>query len=188
MKATNLDQKQWQLGKTKIFIRHPESLFFLEECLERHDYEKAALIQKAWRRWKGKKKVSKYIYIMKTKTKNQKAKKTSVGKIPRNKNSPCFLSGTSWTHPTKFSKTIAANFFFFFVRMQALEQRALAANLLRGKKERRRESVSKKFDADYVRYDNNFGLQAAIVRYSTLRQKKKKKNRKTFSVDLSDEN
>eukprot|EP01122_Echinamoeba_exundans_P000766 TRINITY_DN106_c0_g2_i1.p1 TRINITY_DN106_c0_g2~~TRINITY_DN106_c0_g2_i1.p1 ORF type:complete len:1054 (-),score=319.54 TRINITY_DN106_c0_g2_i1:104-3265(-) len=107
VQASNLDAKQWQLGKTKIFIRHPESLFFLEECLERHDYEKAALIQKAWRRWKGKKK--------------------------------------------------------------ALEQRALAANLLRGKKERRRESVSKKFDGDYVRYDNNFGLQAALVRYKDER-------------------
>jgi len=100
--ATQLDQKQWQLGKTKIFIRHPESLFYLEECLERYDYEKAALIQKAWRLWKGKKK--------------------------------------------------------------ALEQRAIAANLLKGKKERRRESVNRKFEGDYVRYDNNFGLQSAIPR------------------------
>jgi hypothetical protein len=77
----------------------------LEEALERYDYEKAALIQKAWRRWKGKKK--------------------------------------------------------------ALEQRAIAANLFKGKKERRRESVNKKFDGDYIRYDNNFGVQQAIVRYSS---------------------
>jgi myosin-1 len=105
IKATNLDAKQWQLGRTKVFIRHPESLFYLEEALERYDYEKAALIQKAWRRWKGKKK--------------------------------------------------------------ALEQRAIAANLFKGKKERRRESVNKKFDGDYLRYDNNFGVQQAIVRYSS---------------------
>jgi myosin-1 len=100
-----LDTKQWQLGKTKVFIRHPESLFYLEECLERHDYEKALIIQKAWRRWKAKKK--------------------------------------------------------------ALEQRAAAANLLRGKKERRRDSLNTRFAGDYINYDFNYGLQAALDRYRT---------------------
>jgi myosin-1 len=103
LKGSNLDAKQWQLGKTKIFIRHPESLFFLEECLERFDYERAALIQKAWRRWKGKKK--------------------------------------------------------------ALEARALAANLLKNKKERRRDTVNRKFDGDYLNYDKNFPLQQAMTKY-----------------------
>lgn len=103
LKGSNLDAKQWQLGRTKIFIRHPESLFFLEECLERFDYERAALIQKAWRKWKGKKK--------------------------------------------------------------ALEARALAANLLKNKKERRRDTVNRKFDGDYLNYDKNFPLQQAMTKY-----------------------
>lgn len=103
LQSSNLDAKQWQLGRTKIFIRHPESLFFLEECLERFDYERAATIQKAWRNWKGKKK--------------------------------------------------------------ALEARAIAANLLRGKKERRRDSVNKKFDGDYINFDKNFGVQQGLARH-----------------------
>lgn len=103
LKGSNLDAKQWQLGRSKIFIRHPESLFFLEECLERFDYERAAMIQKAWRKWKGKKK--------------------------------------------------------------ALEARALAANLLKNKKERRRDTVTRKFDGDYLNYDKNFPLQQAMTKY-----------------------
>jgi len=87
--------------------------------LERYDYEKAALIQKAWRLWKGKKK--------------------------------------------------------------ALEQRAAAANLFKGKKERRRESVNRKFDGDYVRYDANFGLQSAIPRASTLSFTKTFQTRSVFA-------
>mmetsp|Transcript_7649 Transcript_7649/g.8405 ORF Transcript_7649/g.8405 Transcript_7649/m.8405 type:complete len:1044 (+) Transcript_7649:102-3233(+) len=98
-----LDASQYQFGRTKVFVRHPESLFYLEECLERHDYECALLIQKAWRRWKAKKK--------------------------------------------------------------ALEQRAKAASLLLGKKERRRESVNIKFDTDYMCYESNFSLQGAMGKY-----------------------
>ncbi len=33
-----------------MFIRHPESLFFLEESLERFDYDAAMIIQKAYRK------------------------------------------------------------------------------------------------------------------------------------------
>jgi myosin-1 len=103
LQESGLDTKEWQLGKTKMFIRHPESLFFLEECLERYDYEKALVIQRAWRRWKAKK--------------------------------------------------------------HALEQKAAAANIFRGKKERRRESVARQFTADYLNYDNNYTVQAAMDRY-----------------------
>lgn len=103
LKNTALDTKQWQLGKTKVFIRHPESLFFLEECLERFDYERAAMIQKAWRNWKGKKK--------------------------------------------------------------ALETRKKAANILRGKKERRRDTINLKFTGDYIHYDKNFGVQQGLGRH-----------------------
>eukprot|EP01121_Diplochlamys_sp_Union-15-3_P015437 TRINITY_DN509_c0_g1_i3.p1 TRINITY_DN509_c0_g1~~TRINITY_DN509_c0_g1_i3.p1 ORF type:complete len:693 (+),score=174.64 TRINITY_DN509_c0_g1_i3:167-2245(+) len=99
-----LAKDQWQLGKSKVFIRHPESLFYLEECLERYDYDCANVIQKAWRRWKSKK--------------------------------------------------------------HSLEQRAQAANLLKGKKERRRESVNLKFTADYMDYEENFGLQEALGKYT----------------------
>lgn len=51
-KDLQLDPGQWQMGKTKIFIRHPETLFFLEEQVERKDYECAIRIQKAWRQFK----------------------------------------------------------------------------------------------------------------------------------------
>jgi myosin-1 len=98
--GTPLDQKQFQFGKTKIFIRHPESLFYLEESLERHDYECASIIQKAYRKYMAKKK--------------------------------------------------------------ALEQRRQAANLFKGKKERRRDSVAVKFDCDYMNFDKNYQLQECL--------------------------
>eukprot|EP01114_Cavostelium_apophysatum_P015538 TRINITY_DN424_c0_g1_i2.p1 TRINITY_DN424_c0_g1~~TRINITY_DN424_c0_g1_i2.p1 ORF type:complete len:1158 (+),score=312.59 TRINITY_DN424_c0_g1_i2:262-3735(+) len=47
-----LEAGQWQMGKTKIFIRHPETLFFLEEQVERKDFDCASKIQKAWKKWK----------------------------------------------------------------------------------------------------------------------------------------
>jgi myosin-1 len=55
LQESALDVKQWQLGATKIFIRYPESLFYLEECLERHDYDAAMKIQKVYRMWVAKK-------------------------------------------------------------------------------------------------------------------------------------
>jgi len=98
-----LDPGQWQMGKTKIFIRHPETLFFLEEQIERKDYECAVKIQNAWKRWKLAKK--------------------------------------------------------------ALEQRALVADLLRGNKERCRDSINRQFIGDYIHYDLNFSLQDVMKHY-----------------------
>jgi len=100
LSETPLGPKQWQLGATKVFIRHPESLFYLEESLERFDYDAAMAIQKAYR-------------------------KLCAKKI-------------------------------------ALEQRARAANILLGKKDRRAESQERKFEGDYIRYDQNYGLQNAL--------------------------
>jgi len=95
-----LDTSQWQLGKSKVFIRYPETLFHLEECLDRRDYEYTVRIQKAWRHWKS--------------------------------------------------------------RKHQLEQRKMAADLLMGKKERQRDSISRKYEFDYINYDNNYPLQDAV--------------------------
>jgi len=100
LKETPLGANQWQLGASKVFIRHPESLFYLEESLERFDYDAANVIQKAYR-------------------------KLCAKKI-------------------------------------ALEQRARAANILLGKKDRRAESKERKFEGDYMRYDQNYGLQNSL--------------------------
>ena len=88
------------MGKTKIFIRYPETLFHLEECLDRRDYEMTIRIQKAWKHWKA--------------------------------------------------------------RKHQLEQRAMAADLLRGKKERQRDSITRTFEFDYIRTDANFSLRDAM--------------------------
>uniref|UniRef100_A0A3Q3B9Y2 Osteoclast-stimulating factor 1 n=2 Tax=Kryptolebias marmoratus TaxID=37003 RepID=A0A3Q3B9Y2_KRYMA len=48
--SVNMDQDQFQLGKTKIFIKAPESLFLLEEMRERKFNGYARVIQKAWRK------------------------------------------------------------------------------------------------------------------------------------------
>jgi len=53
LKAVNMDADQWQLGKTKVFIKNPESLFLLEEMRERKYDSFARTIQKAYRQYKA---------------------------------------------------------------------------------------------------------------------------------------
>ncbi|KAM4601251.1 myosin IEb isoform 2-T2 [Polymixia lowei] len=48
--SVNMDQDQYQLGRTKVFIKAPESLFLLEEMRERKYNGYARVIQKAWRK------------------------------------------------------------------------------------------------------------------------------------------
>ncbi|KAK0425813.1 hypothetical protein QR680_009401 [Steinernema hermaphroditum] len=54
-----LDRDQFQLGRTKIFIKDPASLFLLEETRERKYDGYARVIQKAWRRFHGQKHLAK---------------------------------------------------------------------------------------------------------------------------------
>uniref|UniRef100_A0A3Q2PGV1 Myosin IEb n=1 Tax=Fundulus heteroclitus TaxID=8078 RepID=A0A3Q2PGV1_FUNHE len=50
LNSVNMDQDQFQLGKAKVFIKAPESLFLLEEMRERKYNGYARVIQKAWRK------------------------------------------------------------------------------------------------------------------------------------------
>lgn len=50
LNSVHMDQDQFQLGKTKVFIKAPESLFLLEEMRERKYNGYARVIQKAWRK------------------------------------------------------------------------------------------------------------------------------------------
>ncbi|XP_034466328.1 myosin IEb [Hippoglossus hippoglossus] len=50
LNCVNMDQDQFQLGKAKVFIKAPESLFLLEEMRERKYNGYARVIQKAWRK------------------------------------------------------------------------------------------------------------------------------------------
>ncbi|XP_050823866.1 unconventional myosin-Ie isoform X3 [Gopherus flavomarginatus] len=56
LQSVNMDPDQYQLGKTKIFIKAPESLFLLEEMRERKYDGYARAIQKAWRKYMARKK------------------------------------------------------------------------------------------------------------------------------------
>ncbi|XP_071844159.1 unconventional myosin-Ie-like isoform X1 [Apostichopus japonicus] len=51
MKVVNMDPDQFQLGRSKVFIKNPESLFLLEEQRERKFDFYARIIQKAFRRF-----------------------------------------------------------------------------------------------------------------------------------------
>lgn len=55
MNYVNMDADQWQLGKTKVFIKNPESLFLLEEMRERKFDTYARVIQKAYRKYHARK-------------------------------------------------------------------------------------------------------------------------------------
>ncbi|XP_044135648.1 unconventional myosin-Ie [Bufo gargarizans] len=54
--SVNVDSDQFQLGKSKVFIKAPESLFLLEEMRERKYDGYARTIQKAWRKYVARKK------------------------------------------------------------------------------------------------------------------------------------
>ncbi|XP_034536751.1 unconventional myosin-Ie isoform X2 [Notolabrus celidotus] len=56
LRSVNMDQDQFQLGRTKIFVKAPESLFLLEETRERKFDGYARTIQKAWRKYMARKK------------------------------------------------------------------------------------------------------------------------------------
>ncbi|XP_025897271.1 unconventional myosin-If [Nothoprocta perdicaria] len=50
LRSVNMDPDQYQMGRSKIFVKNPESLFLLEEMRERKFDGFARVIQKAWRR------------------------------------------------------------------------------------------------------------------------------------------
>jgi len=100
---TSIEPGQWQFGKTKVFIRHPESVFHLEEMIERKDFDEICKIQRAWRMWR--------------------------------------------------------------MRRKALEQKAEAAAMFRGQKERRKDSMDRKWVGDYIQYEDNYQMQDAMQPY-----------------------
>ncbi|XP_039629661.1 unconventional myosin-Ie isoform X1 [Polypterus senegalus] len=55
LRSVNIDPDQFQLGRTKVFIKAPESLFLLEETRERKYDGFARTIQKAWRKYTARK-------------------------------------------------------------------------------------------------------------------------------------
>ncbi|XP_068174773.1 unconventional myosin-If [Antennarius striatus] len=56
LKSVNVDNDQYQMGRTKVFVKNPESLFLLEEMRERKFDTFARIIQKSWRRFIARKK------------------------------------------------------------------------------------------------------------------------------------
>ncbi|XP_035228007.1 unconventional myosin-Ie-like [Stegodyphus dumicola] len=59
LRSVNMDDDNYQLGKTKIFIKAPESLFLLEEMRERKYDGYARVIQKAFRQYFARKQYQK---------------------------------------------------------------------------------------------------------------------------------
>jgi myosin heavy subunit len=50
-----MDSAQWQLGRSKVFVKNPESLFMLEESRERMYHDFARRIQRCYRLYKSRK-------------------------------------------------------------------------------------------------------------------------------------
>ncbi|KAG1177077.1 hypothetical protein G6F70_003188 [Rhizopus microsporus] len=49
LKHNNIPAEEWQLGTTKVFIRHPETIFALENLRDKYWHNMATRIQRAWR-------------------------------------------------------------------------------------------------------------------------------------------
>ncbi|XP_063220851.1 unconventional myosin-Ie-like [Bacillus rossius redtenbacheri] len=102
LSSVNLDKSQYQLGKTKVFIKAPESLFMLEDQRERKYNYYARVIQNAFKK--------------------------------------------------------------YFARRQQHKEKMDAADLLFGKKQRRRYSLNRCFVGDYIGMDLRPILQSLIGR------------------------
>ncbi|CAI2320056.1 unnamed protein product [Caenorhabditis sp. 36 PRJEB53466] len=98
--SVHMEKSQFQMGRTKIFIKNPESLFLLEETRERKFDSFARVIQKAWRQ--------------------------------------------------------------FSARKQHIKQKEQAADLMYGKKERRRYSLNRNFVGDYIGLEHHPALQSLV--------------------------
>jgi myosin-1 len=55
MASVSMDSSEWQIGRTKVFIKSPESLFLLEESRERKYHGYAIVIQRRVRKYKSQK-------------------------------------------------------------------------------------------------------------------------------------
>jgi myosin-1 len=51
LRDLNIDQGQWQIGKSKVFIRHPETLWALERLRQRYWHNMATKIQRCWKNY-----------------------------------------------------------------------------------------------------------------------------------------
>ncbi|KAG0005683.1 class II myosin, partial [Entomortierella chlamydospora] len=51
LKDTSIAPEEWQMGTTKVFIRHPETLFSLEHLRDRYWHNMAIRIQRVWRNY-----------------------------------------------------------------------------------------------------------------------------------------
>lgn len=49
LEHNHIPQEEWQMGTTKVFIRHPETIFALETLRDRYWHNMATRIQRAWR-------------------------------------------------------------------------------------------------------------------------------------------
>ncbi|KAI8882505.1 hypothetical protein K501DRAFT_251255 [Backusella circina FSU 941] len=49
LKYNNIPKDEWQMGTSKIFIKHPETIFGLEGLRDRYWHNMATRIQRAWR-------------------------------------------------------------------------------------------------------------------------------------------
>nr|XP_033811648.1 LOW QUALITY PROTEIN: unconventional myosin-If [Geotrypetes seraphini] len=77
LRSVNMDEDQYQMGKTKVFVKNPESLFLLEEMRERKFDAFARTIQKAWRKHNARRKyeqmreeASSFLYNFKERRRN----------------------------------------------------------------------------------------------------------------------
>ncbi|XP_021935115.1 unconventional myosin-Ie-like [Zootermopsis nevadensis] len=102
MRSVHMEKSQFQLGKTKVFVKAPESLFMLEDQRDRKYNHYARVIQKAFKK--------------------------------------------------------------YFARRQHDRQKEEAANLMFGKKERRRYSINRNFAGDYIGLDSRPILQSLVGR------------------------
>ncbi|CAI5438217.1 unnamed protein product [Caenorhabditis angaria] len=123
--TVHIDKTQYQMGRSKIFIKNPESLFLLEETRERKYDSFARVIQKAWRQ--------------------------------------------------------------FSARKQHIKQKEQAADLMFGKKERRRFSLNRNFVGDYIGLEHHPALQSLVgKRQRVLFAASASKYDRTFKVSKLD--
>jgi myosin-1 len=137
------DQGQYQCGKTKMFIRHPETVFQLEEMLERMDFEMCVV-------WSCVGVVTAMCVCAR------------AGAWPFRRRGVRTLRSS--TH-LRYRVSCAVPCHTTLITHVCVQMRAMASDMMKGKKERQHSSQNRSYDGDYLKFDQDFGVQQVFAAY-----------------------
>ena len=158
--SVNMEPDQWQLGRTKVFIKSPESVSAVITM------EVIMLVCvcscSCWRNWERE---SMIVTRARSKRRGDATDQTSTTRRSRRKVSTFYTPLLKLTHvKIQFTAYTACEWFKFF-KSTVLTVTCLytiASDILLNKKERKRLSINRNFVGDYLGFSENPSLRALV--------------------------